>query len=547
MATSGTYYFDTSSFSSATSIYTDEALTTCAPDGIYSDGTITRRQVNCVLEVAQTCPSCLYFTYNKTTAKGSSALACSDTTSSNIYFNTATPGDGDVGYTDTGLTTPFVGGDSWYGLDQSTTTPSFGVIISNAGVLSSKTTCTAPTPPTPVPVAPTPVPVAPTPVPTAPTPPTPVPTAPTPPSYNYYSAAPCEGGSTVYFRTTGSYSAGEAVKIDAYGNVCYEVIAAGAPSNTNDVTASYADCTACLPAPTPPTPVPVAPTPVPTPSYYTLTLYADVSSGTSPLQGWSSSTNACNGTGTPVTVYLTQYAASLYDAYINGYALYLNSGLSTTYNGGNTYFKDVSSPNSGNSLFVSNFGAIVTFSACVAPTPPTGCAATWSNVSTINVGSGGDSATACANASTSPNPYYFDGGTFSTSSCMSSSTSSFVAPFDAWYSDGSIARYSTGGSLGSPVTCTAPTPTPAPTPAGCTQWFGSLSGYSTPGDACLSEDVGTRRRHDGVGIFPDVGDTIYTEATCTTTLNGGNDWYYVSDTSAIQVGSSGVVSSKVFC
>ena len=27
MATSGTYYFDTASFSSATSIYTDEALT----------------------------------------------------------------------------------------------------------------------------------------------------------------------------------------------------------------------------------------------------------------------------------------------------------------------------------------------------------------------------------------------------------------------------------------------------------------------------------------------------------------------------------------
>ena len=261
MATPGTYYFDSATFSSATAIYTDEALTTCAPDGIYSDGTITRRQVNCVLEVAQTCPSCVYFAYKKTTAQTSSSLACSDTTSSDIYFNTSTPGNGDVGYTDTGLTTPFVGGDSWYGLDQSGTTPSFGVIISNTGVLSSKTTCVAPTPPTPVPVAPTPpTPVPPTPpTPTAPTPPTP----PSPPSYNYYSAAPCEGGSTVYFRTTGSYSAGEAVKIDAYGNVCYEVIAGGAPSNTNDVTANYSNCTDCLPAPTPPTPVPVAPTPVP--------------------------------------------------------------------------------------------------------------------------------------------------------------------------------------------------------------------------------------------------------------------------------------------
>jgi len=263
MATSGTYYFDSPSFSTATSVYTDEALTICAADGIYSDGTITRRQVNCVLEVAETCPSCVYFTFNKTTAKGSASLACSDTTSSNIYFNTLTPGDGDVGYTDTGLTTPFVGGDSFYGLDQSTTTPSFSVVISNTGVLSSKATCVAPTPPTPVPVAPTPVPVAPTPptppTPTAPSPPTP----PSPPSYNYYYAAPCEGGSTVFFRTTGSFSVGEAVKISAYGNVCYEVTGGGAPSNTNDLTASYGNCAACLPQPTPPTPVPVAPTPVP--------------------------------------------------------------------------------------------------------------------------------------------------------------------------------------------------------------------------------------------------------------------------------------------
>ena len=170
MATQGTYYFDTASFSSATAIFTDEALSICAPDGRYSDNAIVREQVNCVLLPAQTCPSCVSVSYNKTTFQTTSNLACSTSTSSNIYFNVATPGNGDIGYADVGLTTPFAGGDGWYGLDQSTTTPSFSVVISNAGVLSSKATCVAPTPPTPVPVAPTP----PTPVPVAPTPPTPV-------------------------------------------------------------------------------------------------------------------------------------------------------------------------------------------------------------------------------------------------------------------------------------------------------------------------------------------------------------------------------------
>jgi hypothetical protein len=184
MATQGTYYFDTASFANATAIFTDETLSICAPDGRYSDNTIVREQVNCVLLPAQTCPSCVSVSYNKTTFQTTSNLACSTSTSSNIYFNVATPGNGDIGYTDVGLTTPFTGGDGWYGLDVSTTTPSFAVVISSAGILSSKSTCVAPTPPTPVPVAPTPVPVAPTPVPVAPTPvpvaPTPVPVAPTP-------------------------------------------------------------------------------------------------------------------------------------------------------------------------------------------------------------------------------------------------------------------------------------------------------------------------------------------------------------------------------
>ena len=36
-------------------MFTDSALTQCAPDGFYSDSIISREQVNCVLQVAETC------------------------------------------------------------------------------------------------------------------------------------------------------------------------------------------------------------------------------------------------------------------------------------------------------------------------------------------------------------------------------------------------------------------------------------------------------------------------------------------------------------
>ena len=55
MATLGTYYFDTASFANATALFTDSALTQCAPDGFYSDNIISREQINCVLQVAETC------------------------------------------------------------------------------------------------------------------------------------------------------------------------------------------------------------------------------------------------------------------------------------------------------------------------------------------------------------------------------------------------------------------------------------------------------------------------------------------------------------
>jgi hypothetical protein len=58
MATSSTYYLNAPSLGSATAVFTNAALTVCAPNGFYSDGIISRELVDCVLLPQQTCPSC---------------------------------------------------------------------------------------------------------------------------------------------------------------------------------------------------------------------------------------------------------------------------------------------------------------------------------------------------------------------------------------------------------------------------------------------------------------------------------------------------------
>lgn len=52
------YYLDAPTLAQATSVYTDAALTVCAADGVYSDGSITRVLSGCVLGPAKVCPSC---------------------------------------------------------------------------------------------------------------------------------------------------------------------------------------------------------------------------------------------------------------------------------------------------------------------------------------------------------------------------------------------------------------------------------------------------------------------------------------------------------
>lgn len=52
------FFLDAASLGAASSIYLDNSLTVCAPDGYYSDGVITRQQVGCVLLPEEICPEC---------------------------------------------------------------------------------------------------------------------------------------------------------------------------------------------------------------------------------------------------------------------------------------------------------------------------------------------------------------------------------------------------------------------------------------------------------------------------------------------------------
>ena len=52
------YYLDGPSLATATAVYVNPELSICANDGLYSDGSITRRQTGCVLGKAKFCPSC---------------------------------------------------------------------------------------------------------------------------------------------------------------------------------------------------------------------------------------------------------------------------------------------------------------------------------------------------------------------------------------------------------------------------------------------------------------------------------------------------------
>ena len=58
MAVNSTYYLNAADLATATAVYLDSALALIAPDGFYSDGTISREQSLGILLTANACPTC---------------------------------------------------------------------------------------------------------------------------------------------------------------------------------------------------------------------------------------------------------------------------------------------------------------------------------------------------------------------------------------------------------------------------------------------------------------------------------------------------------
>ena len=52
------FYINGPSLASATAVFQDALMTICAADGFYSDGSVVREQVGCVLLPQNTCPTC---------------------------------------------------------------------------------------------------------------------------------------------------------------------------------------------------------------------------------------------------------------------------------------------------------------------------------------------------------------------------------------------------------------------------------------------------------------------------------------------------------
>jgi hypothetical protein len=106
-------------------------------------------------------------------------------------------------------------------------------------------------------------------------------------------------------------------------------------------------------------------TPTPTPLPCSLTIYFNVMASPSP-GGWDTSTEACQGNGTALTVYFSNVGGcptTFQDVLNDGKVIYTNSGLTTVLAGNNKYYKSVASSNSGIAIQVGNDGLIGSLSS----------------------------------------------------------------------------------------------------------------------------------------------------------------------------------------
>lgn len=180
MATSSTYYLNAPSLASATSVFTDEALSINAADGFYSDGVISRELFDSVLLPQVICPTCpspppaesyncvagvctdpgdgtgTYSTLSAceavcslpeeyiidSGATGTAFDACSSSTTTTTIY--ALPGYNVpivtmIFYDSPSLTTPFVGSTGWRKLTKGAT--NYAAEVSVIGELTNYSTC----------------------------------------------------------------------------------------------------------------------------------------------------------------------------------------------------------------------------------------------------------------------------------------------------------------------------------------------------------------------------------------------------------------------
>ena len=147
-----------------------------------------------------------------------------------------------------------------------------------------------------------------------------------------------------------------------------------------------------------------------------LTIYFDSSASPSP-SGWDTQVGACAGTGTPLTVYFSNTGGcetTFSGVFNNGKALYTNSSLTTLLQGNDKFFKDVSAPNSGNTIQIGNDGFIDSIGDCITTTTTTAAPTT-----TTTTSGGGTTTTTTAAPTT-------------TTTAAPTTTTTTLAP--AWYS-----------------------------------------------------------------------------------------------------------------
>lgn len=398
MATSSTYYLDAPSLSSATVVYSNAALTTVAANGYYSDGAIMRQQLGGVLLPPVICPACAVPCGGTISASGAQGIYYlnvnlgSSTGAVVIDFDPLSVPDGIVAVYNSvvynGVSSPNYGwlqGTAGLATYIGTIGADCGIVANSPHTLnefqydgssfvalgttevvtitSGQTELTASIPNTTTMVIPK--------------------IAASPSILNLTFIGPCvstafnisvscpaalpsfasstvnAGSATAcadtvdqtYYVAYVNGSAGvlglyDLVFSDANGQFklsagYYKTTAAGANDwfqvDANGVIVAFGDCTS-----------------------NTFTVYFDVT--TSPnTYGWGSSSAACAGTGTPLTVYITGTEPSLYDVFLAGKVLYTDAGLTTPLNGNNTHYKTVSAPASGETLLISGSGVISTW------------------------------------------------------------------------------------------------------------------------------------------------------------------------------------------